>query len=199
MIYETDTNRVLVWDNSAWVMIADSDQPPGLQLVIPSGATNGTLSGSTVTVNSAVSSCTVSGCFSSEFENYRIVISGVDCSGSGSGGYFTFSGSTGSTYQSAAYYMAYTSATLNGTNRNASGDGGLWTVSGTERNDAVIDVFGPNVNAKTTWSVQFTNDLYPGVSQGYDSNTVQHTGFVLKSPAATTLTGGTIRVYGYRN
>ena len=33
MIYETDTNRVLVWDNAAWVMIADTDQPPGLQLI----------------------------------------------------------------------------------------------------------------------------------------------------------------------
>lgn len=33
MIYETDTNRVLIWDNAAWVMIADTDQPPGLQLV----------------------------------------------------------------------------------------------------------------------------------------------------------------------
>lgn len=33
MIYETDTNRVLVWDNAAWVMIADTDTPPGLQLI----------------------------------------------------------------------------------------------------------------------------------------------------------------------
>jgi hypothetical protein len=33
MIFETDTNRVLVWDNTAWVMIADTDTPPGLQLV----------------------------------------------------------------------------------------------------------------------------------------------------------------------
>lgn len=33
MIYETDTNRVLIWDNAAWVMIADTDQPPGLQLI----------------------------------------------------------------------------------------------------------------------------------------------------------------------
>jgi hypothetical protein len=33
VIYETDTNRVLVWDNSAWVMVLDTDQPPGLQLI----------------------------------------------------------------------------------------------------------------------------------------------------------------------
>lgn len=32
-IYETDTDRVLFWNNSAWVMIADTDTPPGLQLI----------------------------------------------------------------------------------------------------------------------------------------------------------------------
>ena len=33
LIYETDTNRVLIWDNAAWVMIADTDQPPAVNLV----------------------------------------------------------------------------------------------------------------------------------------------------------------------
>ncbi len=54
MIFETDTNRVLVWDNAAWVMIADTDTPPGLQFI--SGATF-----------SNVASIDITG-FTSEFE-----------------------------------------------------------------------------------------------------------------------------------
>ena len=162
-------------------------------------ATNGTVSDGVVTINNTVASCTVSGCFSSSFINYRIVITGVDCSANGAAGYITLSGSTGNTYSTAGYYMAYTAATLNGFNRNQTGDGFLWTVSGTETNDAVIDIYRPQTNNRTTATAQWSNDLWPGNASGYDSNTAQHTGFVLKAPATTTISGGTIRVYGYRN
>jgi hypothetical protein len=60
MIYETDTNRVLVWDNAAWVMIADTDEPPGLQKV-----GNGTFTN--------VGSFDILG-FSSDYENYQLVM-----------------------------------------------------------------------------------------------------------------------------
>jgi hypothetical protein len=191
---------MLIWNGTAWVIPnAPAQNPMGLEFITTATCSaGGTASGGVITVGSAVSSVTVSA-FTSTYVNYKIVISGVDCSANGAGGYFTFSGSTGSTYHSAGYYMAYSSATLNGTNRNASSDGILWTVSGTETNDAVIDVMSPNVSSKTTALVHWSNDLYPGSSSGYDSNTASHTGFVLKPPATTTLTGGQIRVYGYRN
>lgn len=57
-IFETDTNRVLFYDNSAWVMVADTDQPPGLQLV------------KTQTVGTGVSSVVVTDAFSADFDNY---------------------------------------------------------------------------------------------------------------------------------
>jgi hypothetical protein len=59
MIYETDTNRVLVWDNAAWVMIADTDQPPGLQFITEITFTNQSF----VQLND---------CFLSEFNNFSI-------------------------------------------------------------------------------------------------------------------------------
>jgi hypothetical protein len=201
LIYQLDTNQLLVWDGSAWVAPnSTTANPPGLEL-ITSGITcaDGTVSNGVVTIGSAKSTVTISGCFGSSYVNYRIVIQGVDCSGNGAGGYFTFSGSTGSTYYSAGFYMAYSAATVNGTNQNGTSTGILWTVSGTETNDAIIDVMNPNVSGKTTAMVHWSNDIYPGWSSGYDSNSAAHTGFVLKAPATTTLTGGTIRVYGYRN
>jgi len=63
MIYETDTNRVLIWDNAAWVMIADTDQPPGLQLVA-----KGTLSLTTSATN-------VTGVFDeTKYKHYRVLL-----------------------------------------------------------------------------------------------------------------------------
>jgi hypothetical protein len=88
MIYETDTNRVLVWDNAAWVMIADTDEPPGLQLI----------SSSTFSDQSFVETTG----FSSTYEWYQINFSGLK----------TTSGSTtitgvlydGATARNSAYY-----------------------------------------------------------------------------------------------
>jgi len=63
MIYETDTNRVLVWDNAAWVMIADTDSPPAMSLV-----SSGTLSGITQSTAQTLN------VFSSEFYGYKIIL-----------------------------------------------------------------------------------------------------------------------------
>jgi hypothetical protein len=98
MIYETDTNRVLVWDNAAWVMIADTDQPPGLQLV-----------GNGVFTN--VASFDVVG-FSSDYENYQFVMN--------IGGHSGVAGVTaqlfqGATVRNANYYGQQFLTTYTGT------------------------------------------------------------------------------------
>lgn len=77
MIYETDTNRVLVYDNAAWVMIADTDAPPGLQKIIPtsvSGTGASIDSTGNVVVSSGGTNFTINGCFTSEFSNYKFVV-----------------------------------------------------------------------------------------------------------------------------
>ena len=61
VIYETDTNRVLVWDAAAWVIIADTDSPPGIQLVGRFTSTNQT-------------TLTCDNIFSSDFKNYRVIV-----------------------------------------------------------------------------------------------------------------------------
>jgi hypothetical protein len=62
MIFETDTHRVLVWDNAAWVMIADTDEPPAMQL------TNSTDFVNTTTIQ-------INNCFNSNFRNYLVMCS----------------------------------------------------------------------------------------------------------------------------
>jgi hypothetical protein len=66
MIYETDTHRVLIWDNSAWVMIADTDQPNGLWRI-----DSKTLTGSAVDFT---------GCFTSDYNVYKLYFYNVRAS-----------------------------------------------------------------------------------------------------------------------
>ena len=69
VIYETDTDKTLVWNGTGWVFLSTSRaNPGGLDLV------------KTQTIGSAVSTVTVSDVFSATYDNYLITING----GSGS-------------------------------------------------------------------------------------------------------------------
>lgn len=77
VIYETDTNRTLVWDNAAWISLAQSGGS-GLVQIVPTSVsgTGSTLSSKgTVSVSSGGSSVTIEGCFNSDFQDYEVIVS----------------------------------------------------------------------------------------------------------------------------
>lgn len=200
MIYETDTNRVLVWDNAAWVMIANTDTPPALSLITPTSVagTNVSISGATITL-SGTTAANINGCFTSEFNNYRIVISNTTMSTSGS--YYmrlrTSSDST-TTYYYAGPYRFYAAAGGGDTFGNNTSQWILGTPNATIPSMAVVDVCSPNLNAFTTFQALCTNwDTMINVGGNHQTSTA-YTGFSIISNTATTISG-TIRVYGYRN
>lgn len=198
MIYETDTNRVLVYDNTAWVMIADTDEPPGLQLI-----TKQSFSGST-----QVDFINV---FTSTFTNYRIVFdkwqvtvgenhflrlrdsSGIISSAdyltnrleqAGS----TVSGVTPGGGFSSTFMPTYIVATSFDANAQVSG---------------LIDIFEPQQSSWTKITGQFSRvDSASGgwnVSlSGFFKQTTSITGFSLVRNSTATMSG-TVSVYGYRN
>lgn len=154
----------------------------------------------TQTVGTAVASVTVTGAFSSTYDNYLITMEGGTISANGSIGIQLGASATG-------YYgfLAYGDATTNlvqGAGRNNAiilnwVGGGL----AGQRAHVHVQVFGPNKAAYT----KFLNGAYQsGTSNGYGTMQGEHrvatayTDFALW-PDAGTLTGGTIRVYGYRN
>lgn len=185
VIYETDTQQTLVYNGSGWVMLTDANQPPGLQLI------------KTQTIGTAVSSVTVSDVFSSDFSNYRIVIDNVGASQNNAGFKFVLNGLTSGVY-GVLFYDLYTGAAT-GYDRQNNGSvmnvGFTSTVGGV---NTVFDVLGPNLAQRTHVSGQWSQDNYFGWFSYIASNTTQYTGFVLSSGTGTT-TGGTVRVYGYRN
>lgn len=182
------------------VLTADDMNAVGLWR-ITSGitATNGTVSDGVVTVNSTVSSVTVSGCFSSDFLNYKIIISQVDFSANGEALRMTLSGVTGSVYKNNIQYAAWGSgAFASAGSATASSGFVLGFGSATDNTNMIIDIMSPQAAKASGCTAVSTSDSYWTTAGGICTSTVQSTGFTL-TPDNGTLSGGTIRVYGYRN
>jgi hypothetical protein len=147
------------------------------------------------TIGSAVSTVTVTGAFSATYDNYKILISG----GTGSTGQTDLMltlGSTTTGYYSARPYVVWGGTTTNITDNNAArwGAVGYSDTSGTQAN---FELCNPFITTKTVMSADV---LYRAGGSawcgGYLDNLLSYTAFTI-APAAGTLTGGTIYVYGY--
>jgi len=191
MIYETDTNRVLVWDNAAWVMIADTDTPPGLDLVA-------TLS------FSGSSNPFINGCFSSNYDNYKLVVTWY---GSASTNiqlrlrYGTNTSQTGNQYYRYGFYYTYAGTLTNfqASNTTEQFVGNHGTTAGVFSNTEITMLNPYTANQRTVWNT-YHFDAQSGLIAQFTSqyaDTTQYTGFEF-IPASGTVTG-TVRVYGFRN
>lgn len=198
MIYETDTNRVLIWDNAAWVMIADTDQPPGMQLI------------GTFTASATSRALVCDNIFSTEFSNYRVVLS-LNAVSTSNQLYFQFLNTAGTViganYYSSAYGQDYTSGStsfsgvLNNTDRvNV---GWIPTLSDAFPLSATMDIYNPRATIETAVSGQH-NGIASGVSffggafYACTTVTTEFRGIRFDNIGGTNLTG-TVRIYGYRD
>lgn len=159
--------------------------------------TTGSVLISSTTIPASTSTITVSNVFSSAYDNYRIVVNGGTHSTSAYL-YFAFSGIS-SGYYSALPYQLWSNTTLSGQNRSnqANAFAGAMTTAGVS---IAMDVFGPNLTVQksgiTFCSGLATNDAFYW-GGFYNATTTAQTGFTLTT-ASGTLTGGTIKVYGYK-
>lgn len=151
----------------------------------------------TQTIGTAVSSVAVTNAFSSTYDNYIILLSG---GASSAGSSLRLQLGAAAT----AYYAGYVQVTL-----------ATAAVAGTADNNATIfstvgvgdvdglsmsvTVISPNL-AKHTWihGMGQVGNAVTRTFSGKQASNTQFTGFTI-SPNTGTLTGGTIRVYGYRN
>jgi len=169
----------------------------GLHLITPSSVTNGTLSGATVTIGSAVSSVTVNGVFSADFDNYRLVVTGAAYSVSNTTVMFRPSNAT-TAYYGLMDVDLWTGATSTDYYNNGSflGIGLTTTVAGASVSST--DIFQPFATLRTLIAGQHYGNGYMGRHIGNHNVDQSHTSFTI-APNSGTMTGGTIRVYGYSN
>ena len=154
----------------------------------------------TQTVGTGVSSVTVTGAFSADYANYRIVYEG----GAGSvlhllqlqlkvGG-----GATSTT----GYYQGFVGTTFAGAGAAAGVNNGTAFIysGGGDGNfsNLCVDVFGPFATRFTKTGNFTWYGTYGGAATGAHAVSTSYADFVITTTAGT-ITGGTIRVYGYRN
>jgi hypothetical protein len=154
---------------------------------------------SRTTVGSAVSSVTVSSAFSSDYDNYRILLHGIVPSTTA--GLTIRFGAVVTGYKFAGLLANYAGTTSNiGT---ASGTAlRLGNVDPTDLGGISADIYGPNLADKTnvtSLASDGAGSTTGGVTMyaGVETGSTQHTDFSIQLNSGT-MTGGTIDVYGYR-
>jgi hypothetical protein len=151
----------------------------------------------TQTIGSAVASVTVTDAFSATYDNYKIVINGGAASATNV--MRMTLGSTATGYYYGGKVRVYSGSDLNIEGSNAAfwytAEGATGGLSGD------IELRNPFLADETTFSTTITpprTDAYWLAGGGYLANTTSYTAFTLTASNGT-WTGGTIRVYGYRN
>ncbi len=164
------------------------------------GGTAATASNGVITIGTNNTSVTVNNAFSADFDNYRIVISG-GVSSVAAGALNMTLGATATGYYRAGAYMLYSGGVITGfNNSNDSSWRGVLEATTTTLS-AFVDLSNPFASKNTVFSNHASaarTDGYSLFMGGYLANTTSYTGFTLTASVGN-VTGGTIRVYGYRN
>lgn len=153
----------------------------------------------TQTIGSAVAAVTVTDAFSATYDNYVVTVDGGVASGDINMGLTL--GSTATGYYAARIYLLYSSATVNGdvlsnaTNYGTVVRGSVNSLNGTF---TLFDPFATKNTHMTCNMAGSNTGSFWQTGGGYLANTTSYTAFTLTCGSGT-VTGGTIRVYGYSN
>lgn len=151
-------------------------------------------------IGSAVSSVTVTDAFSADYDSYRIIING-GLGSTDTGSLNVTLGATATGYSRGGTYGSWNSTTVSAvSNENAAN----WTATAlftTNNISCDITLHNPYLAQRTVMAARAARTVAAGLYVdyvGYLDNTTSYTAITFTT-AAGTITGGTIRIYGYRN
>lgn len=181
-------NGIYSYNGGSWVKLVNSTTPPGLELV------------KVQAVGSAVTSQECASCFTADFDSYRVVLNGIQPSTSNSFVISFGSGTPTTDHYSSMYYDRFDGAVTNTVRSNNTGiiyvalnEGGVISTA------CAFDIHSPFLAQKTMTHGTYSGRGFFGWAGGLHNLSVSYSGFTLRTDGAGTMTGGTIRVYGYRN
>ena len=149
---------------------------------------------SATTIGTTVASVTVSSAFSATYDAYKIIISGGTSSAQADLNLTLGATATGYSNQRIRGAYTTTSTATGGTNQNF--------IVGPRANEtylqANLELVNPFLAKVTLYSGYVQLSSNAGVIMGLLDNTTSYTAFTF-TPDSGTITGGTIRVYGYAN
>ena len=151
------------------------------------------------TIGTAVTSVEVTSAFSATYDAYKIVATGVTVTGGNESVSMTLGNSSGYTVSGYDSGMIFNSA---GVSTVANGNATSWnfvcsygTATGMPLN---IDVYSPFQASPTAFSGIYARADNYGTPTGTLTGTTSYDRFTLQLVSSGSLTGGKIRVYGYR-
>lgn len=198
VIYETDTDRTLVWNGSAWVFLSTSTaNPVGMELIA-----------SSTFINS--NNMLMNNCFSSTYDNYSVTINITSFSAATGVFMRLANGSTvdqSSIYLTGGYISYMGTSILSAVNSGGTStdwilgyEEGTWGYGNTPFR---VEVMQPFLSLRTSI---MSSGFQPVNPQPYfrsiggtTSNTTSYNGFTIIGNNTSFTFSGTIRVYGYRN
>ena len=183
LCYLSSTNVVQQYNGSGWETVGPATAS-GLTLV------------SATTVGTTVASVTVSSAFSATYDNYRIIYTGGVASAENV--LQLTLGATTATYYFSIGYIPYDTGTFATITTN---NGSHWTYAGSGNTTITMldcDIFRPFAASKTIMTGKVANLGNAQFYGGYLNNSTSYTAFTVTCSSGT-ITGGTIRVYGYQN
>lgn len=151
----------------------------------------------TQTIGTSVTSVTVTGAFSADYDAYKIIISGGATSANNDNLNLQLGSTTTGYYGSAAGTTYATAAGAFATENNAAS----WQVgfAQTDSLNVNIDLVNPFLAKNTYLHASMISSVNARNKVGVLINTTSYTAFTLTAASASSLTGGTIRIYGFRN
>jgi hypothetical protein len=186
VIYETDTDRTLVYNGTGWVFLSTSRaNPVGIDLI------------KTQTIGSAVSSVTVTNAFNSTYDNYKITVNGGVTSANNALRMTLGSSSTGY-YGNLIYARPNNTSVLSAANNNTA----YWEYAGLGNANGFacqMEIASPFLSYRTSIFSAIPEFDPAGVNStycGWHNVTSSYTDFTFTASVGT-ITGGTIAVYGY--
>ena len=152
----------------------------------------------TQTIGSAVSTVTVTNAFSADYDNYLISVQGGTASTNGAMSMQL--GATATGYYGTGLYIQIGGVFASYQDANTAGWASCVYFSTTNLSGRVL-INSPFLSKNTTFeatALQSNTSGFFNNARGFLNNTTSYTDFKLTTTAGT-VTGGTIRVYGYRN
>lgn len=152
---------------------------------------------SKTTIGSAVATVTTGTVFSSDYDNYRVIIRGVKTSAAAE--LLINFGATVTGYYGSMYYDNYNGA-ITGTSRRNNGANLYCGIAEATLSEQVIsmDIANPFLALSTSINGGYYGNSYSGWFGGTQASATSFTTLTVR-PIAGTMTGGTITVYGYRS
>jgi hypothetical protein len=145
---------------------------------------------------------TITGAFSSEYTNYKILFSNLICS-SDTNFYLRMGTTAGTAYYWAGINREWVAASTTGSQGNGVAQWATGIIgNGTNKTGGFVELQNPNATQPTTFSSQGGDTRTNGAGavsySGFLNNSTQYTSFSLLLDGANTITSCTISVYGYR-